>query len=183
MAEPEHDAVGLEPALRFAIPERNDGASSHRFEENGQRGRHLQLRERGRRLPFEPTELQERVAPLAAFESDCGHGYVQRSTFFEAEVEGGEVVVLRPDAVPGFATKWIDLFHRDRHAELAEGFLVALELPSPRRLVGRVPRFDAFGKVVERERTASIEQRGREVEQPLQSISHSTPPFLRQQPV
>ena len=58
------------------------------------------------------------------------------------------------------------------NAELAQRLLVALELAAARALVVGVPRLDALGELLEREGAAGVEQRGREVDQALEPISH-----------
>src|SRR4029079_19061020 len=83
-----------------------------------------------------------------------------------------QVVVVGVDAVRLLRAEAVDGLHPDRDAELAQRLLVALELPASRPELLGIARLHALRQLVERERAARLEQRGGEVDQAFEAVSH-----------
>ena len=163
------EAPGLDPARAVPVRELHDGAVPGRVEQRGQRIDVGQLGDRHPARALEAPQLHERTCTLAApaAEPDRGDGHVQGFELGLAQVEVGQVVLLRVHPVAGLVAVGV-LAHRHFHRPQAR--LVPFE-----GLPGRLGRRGVAERRVADDLVAGqpgprLEQGGQQVQQSFAAV-------------
>ena len=158
----------LDPARPAPVLELHDRAAARRVEERCQRVDERQLGDRHPAGALEPTQLHQRAGPLAAAaaEPDRGDRDVERLELALAQVEVGQVVLLRVHAVARLVVG--SLAHRDPHG--AQARLVPFEGLAGRLGDGGIPERRIADDLVARQPGPRLEQGGQQVQQSFAAV-------------
>ena len=171
----EVEAVRVDRALDLVVRERHGLALGHGVEQHDESGVDRDRCQLGSDAGCQvvgggSAELPEAAGTFDAVEANGRRREVQRRELVGLEPGVAEVVLVLRDAVAGLRRVGArDLAEHERDAHLPQVVLVALERAPERGLLLRVavhPARDLRG----RQRLRCLQERGREVEQPLELL-------------